>query len=76
MSDRFDRFEEGVEVLQLFLTQDRSAFEGRGYQIDHALNNPKVPQDSSPICIGGSGLQRTIRQPRSLFIIGTAARRR
>ncbi len=30
ISDRFDRFEEVVEVLQLFLTQDRSDFEGRG----------------------------------------------
>lgn len=60
MSDRFDRFEEGVEVLQLLLTQDRSDFEGRWYRLDNALNNPKGPQDPLPICIGGSGLQRTI----------------
>ena len=60
MSDRFDRFEEGIEVLRLLLTQDRSDFEGRWYRLENALNNPKGPQDPLPICIGGSGLQRTI----------------
>ena len=30
MTDRFDRFEEGMEVLRLLLTQDRSDFEGAG----------------------------------------------
>ena len=60
MTDRFDRFEEGMEVLRLLLTQDRSDFEGRWYRLDDAMNNPKGPQDPLPICIGGSGLQRTI----------------
>jgi len=60
MADRFDRFEEGMEVLRLLLTQDRSDFAGRWYRLDNALNNPKGPQDPLPICIGGSGLQRTI----------------
>ena len=60
MTDRFDRFEEGMEVLRLLLTQDRSDFDGRWYRLDDAMNNPKGPQDPLPICIGGSGLQRTI----------------
>ncbi len=60
MTDRFDRFEEGMEVLRLLLTQDRSDFDGRWYRLDNAMNNPKGPQDPLPICIGGSGLQRTI----------------
>ncbi len=60
MTDRFDRFEEGLEVLRLLLTQDRSDFDGRWYRLDDAMNNPKGPQDPLPICIGGSGLHRTI----------------
>jgi alkanesulfonate monooxygenase SsuD/methylene tetrahydromethanopterin reductase-like flavin-dependent oxidoreductase (luciferase family) len=60
MADRFDRFEEGMEVLRLLLTQDRSDFDGRWYRLDNAMNNPKGPQDPLPMCIGGSGLQRTI----------------
>ena len=60
MTDRFDRFEEGLEVLRLLLTEDRSDFEGRWYRLENAKNNPTGPQDPLPICIGGSGLERTI----------------
>ncbi len=60
MDDRFDRFEEGMEVLRLLLTQDRSSFDGSWYRLDNAMNNPKGPQDPLPICVGGSGLKRTI----------------
>ena len=60
MADRFDRFEEGVQVLRLLLTEERSDFEGRWYRLENAMNNPKGPQDPLPICIGGAGLERTI----------------
>ena len=60
MADRFDRFEEGVQVLRLLLTEERSDFEGRWYRLENAMNNPKGPQDPLPICIGGAGLKRTI----------------
>ena len=60
MTERFDRFEEGLEVLRLLLTQDRSDFDGNWYRLDNAMNNPKGPQDPLPICIGGAGLKRTI----------------
>lgn len=60
MDERFERFEEGVEVLHLLLTRDRSDFEGRWYRLTDAMNNPKPVQDPLPICIGGSGLRRTI----------------
>lgn len=60
MRERFDRFDEGLEVLRLLLTQDRSTFDGRWYQLKDAMNNPKPLQDPLPICIGGSGLRRTI----------------
>lgn len=60
MDERFERFEEGVEVLHLLLTRDRADFEGRWYRLTDAMNNPKPVQDPLPICIGGSGLRRTI----------------
>jgi alkanesulfonate monooxygenase SsuD/methylene tetrahydromethanopterin reductase-like flavin-dependent oxidoreductase (luciferase family) len=60
MEDRFDRFEEGMEVLTKLLTQDRSDFSGNWYTLKNAMNNPKGPQNPLPICIGGGGLRRTI----------------
>lgn len=58
--ERFDRFEEGIQVLRMLLTEDRSTFDGSWFQLHDAMNNPKGPQDPLPICIGGSGLTRTI----------------
>ena len=60
MKDRFDRFEEGLEVIKLLLTQERSDFTGTWYTLKNAMNNPKGPQNPLPICIGGAGLRRTI----------------
>lgn len=60
MDDRFERFEEGMEVLHQLLTRDRSNFDGRWYRLEDAMNNPKPVQDPVPICVGGSGLRRTI----------------
>lgn len=60
MDERFDRFEEGMEVLRLLLGEDRSNFDGKYFQLTDAMNNPKGPQSPLPICIGGSGLKRTI----------------
>lgn len=60
LTERFDRFDEGLEVMRLLLTQDRSDFSGQWYQLQDAMNNPKPLQDPLPICIGGSGLKRTI----------------
>ncbi len=60
MEERFDRFEEGLEVIKLLVTQERSDFDGDWYTLTDAMNNPKGPQNPLPICIGGAGLQRTI----------------
>ncbi|MEE2768918.1 MAG: TIGR03560 family F420-dependent LLM class oxidoreductase [Actinomycetota bacterium] len=60
MEDRFGRFTEGLEVIHGLLTGERTSFKGRHYRLEDAMNNPKGPQDPLPICIGGSGLQRTI----------------
>ena len=60
MEERFDRFEEGMEVVTQLLKQGRSTFRGNWYSLQDAMNNPKGPQNPLPICIGGGGLRRTI----------------
>ena len=60
MDDRFERFEEGMEVVTQLLKQDQSTFKGNWYSLEDAMNNPKGPQNPLPICIGGGGLRRTI----------------
>ena len=60
MTERFDRFEEGMAVLHGLLTQERTSFDGQHYKLVDAMNNPKGPQDPLPICIGGIGLKRTL----------------
>ena len=60
MEERFDRFEEGMEVLTMLLSQEQSNFAGNWYSLKDAMNNPKGPQSPLPICVGGGGLKRTI----------------
>ena len=60
LTERFDRFEEGMEVIQSLLTNDRTTFSGKYYQLDDAMSNPKPMQSPLPVCIGGGGLRRTI----------------
>jgi F420-dependent oxidoreductase-like protein len=62
MRERFDRFDEGLEVIDSLLTQDRTTFTGSYYQLVDALLVPKaLQQPRPPICIGGQGEQRTLR---------------
>jgi F420-dependent oxidoreductase-like protein len=60
MQQRFDRFEEGLAVLESLLTNDRTTFSGEYYTLVDAMNNPKPLQSPLPICIGGRGKQRTL----------------
>jgi F420-dependent oxidoreductase-like protein len=60
MTERFDRFEEGLAVLQSLLSNDRTTFEGRYYNLTEAMNNPKPVQHPLPVCIGGQGKKRTL----------------
>ncbi len=61
MTERFDRFAEGLEVIRLLLTQERSDFDGRYFQLQGAYCNPKpLQQPYPPITIGGRGEKRTI----------------
>ena len=60
MRERFDRFEEGMAVLESLLTNDRTTFSGEYYQLTDAMNNPKPVQHPLPICMGGRGKKRTL----------------
>lgn len=60
LRERFDRFEEGLIVLARLLTDDRTTFTGRYYELTDAMNNPKPLQRPLPVCIGGTGRNRTL----------------
>ncbi len=60
--ERSDRFEEACEVLVGLLSAETTTFEGDYYRLTDARCSPKpVQQPHPPICIGGSGEQRTLR---------------
>jgi F420-dependent oxidoreductase-like protein len=62
LTERFDRFDEALEVLVGLLTQETTTFDGRYYQLDEARNEPKpVQQPHPPIVIGGTGPKRTLK---------------
>lgn len=58
---RMDMLEEGVQVVRMLTTQDRSNFEGEYYQLRNAACNPKGIQARPNIWIGGNGEKRTLR---------------
>jgi F420-dependent oxidoreductase-like protein len=60
--ERSDRFEEACQVLTDLLSQQTANFAGQYYQLTDARCEPKpVQRPHPPICIGGSGEQRTLR---------------
>ncbi len=62
LAERFDRFDEGCEVVIGLLTQDRFDFDGTHFSLDGAYCEPKgVQTPHPPITIGGDGPLRTLR---------------
>ena len=62
MKERFDRFEEGLEVIVSLLTNEETNFSGDFYELKGALSEPKATQQPHPpIAIGGTGRKRTLR---------------
>jgi F420-dependent oxidoreductase-like protein len=62
MTERMDRFDEGVEVVHRLLTQEHTTFSGHFYELVDARCEPKpVQQPRPPIVIGGKGEKRTLR---------------
>lgn len=62
MKERFDRFDEGLEVIVSLLTQEETTFSGDFFRLQGALSEPKATQQPHPpIVIGGTGRNRTLR---------------
>ena len=62
LKERFDRFDEGLEVIRLLLDQEVSDFDGRYFTLRQARCEPKpVQRPHPPIVIGGTGPNRTLR---------------
>lgn len=62
ISERFDRFEEGVEVITRLLQNDEpSTYEGDYFQIRDAQLLPRPQREGGPpLLIGGNGRNRTL----------------
>ena len=60
--ERFDRFEEGLEVIRnLFRSEQPITFEGKYFQLKNAILLPKPQKKNGPeIVIGGNGKRYTI----------------
>ncbi len=62
LKERFDRFDEALEVIHLLLTQRQASFDGEHYQLVDAFNEPKgVQSPRPPFAIGGKGEKRLLR---------------
>jgi F420-dependent oxidoreductase-like protein len=62
LKERFDRFDEAVEVIDSLLTKEVSNFDGRYYKLTDARCEPKpVQRPRPPLVIGGGGEKRTLR---------------
>jgi F420-dependent oxidoreductase-like protein len=62
LKERFDRFDEALNVIVSLLTNETTTYEGQHYQLRDARCNPRgVQQPHVPICIGGGGEKRTLR---------------
>ncbi len=60
LKERFDRFDEGLEVITSLLTNEFTDFDGKYYQLTNARCEPKPVQARIPIVIGGKGPNRTL----------------
>jgi F420-dependent oxidoreductase-like protein len=61
LKERFDRFDEALEVIIGLLSGTTTDFAGQHYELKGARCEPKpVQRPHPPICIGGSGEKRTL----------------
>jgi F420-dependent oxidoreductase-like protein len=62
LKERFDQFDEGIEVIVSLLTQDRANFSGKHFTLTEAYCEPKpIQRPHPPIAIGGNGEKRTLK---------------
>lgn len=62
LRQRFDQFDEGVQVIIGLLSQPTTTFEGKYFRLTEARCEPKpIQRPHPPIVIGGRGPNRTLR---------------
>lgn len=62
LTERFDRFDEAIEVIDLLLTQRRPSYDGKYYQLNEAYCEPKpIQSPRPPLVIGGRGEKRLLK---------------
>ena len=61
LTQRFDRLDEGIEVIRSLLDEPVTTFSGRYFALTDARCEPKPVQAKLPIVIGGKGPKRTLR---------------
>ena len=59
-TDRFERLDEALRIIEPMLRGERPTFSGDWYRAEGAMNEPRV-RDDLPILIGGSGEKKTFR---------------
>lgn len=61
LTDRFDRLDEGVQVIRSLLDEPVTNFSGAYFELTDARCEPKPVQAKLPLVIGGKGPKRTLR---------------
>lgn len=61
LTERFDRLDEGIEIIRSLLDNKETNFSGRYFTLTNAWCEPKPVQAKLPIVIGGKGPKRTLR---------------
>ncbi|MEE9276979.1 MAG: LLM class F420-dependent oxidoreductase [Dehalococcoidia bacterium] len=61
LGERLRRLDEACHVIKSLLTNDKTDFDGRYYQLKDAPLAPKPVQDPLPLLIGGGGEKMTLK---------------
>lgn len=60
--DRLEMLDEALQVIRLLFREQKATFQGKHYQLNEAICEPKpLQQPHMPIVVGGGGERRTLR---------------
>lgn len=61
-TDRFEKLEEGLQIVTSMFREDRTTFDGKWFTVRDAINSPRpIQAGGPPVLIGGSGERKTLR---------------